>query len=41
MGPGDEMIVSGDMESSCNMVSSIWTVEEKIYMFVIIEVELQ
>ena len=29
MGPGDEMIVPGDLEDSCNMVSSIWSVERK------------
>ena len=31
MGPGDEIIVPGDLECSCNMVSSIWSVERKIY----------
>ena len=29
MGPGDEIIVPGDLECSCNMVSSIWSVEGK------------
>ena len=29
MGPGDEMIVPGDLEASCNMDSSIWSVEWK------------
>ena len=31
MGPGDEIIVPGDLECSCNMVSSIWSVERKTY----------
>jgi len=31
MGPGDKMIVSGDLEGFCNMVSSIWTIGGKIY----------
>ena len=29
MGPEDEMIVPGDLECSCNMVSFIWSVERK------------
>ena len=31
MGPGDEIIVPGDLECSCNMVSSIWSIERKTY----------
>ena len=31
IGPWDEMIVTGDLECSCNMVSSIWYVEKKTY----------
>ena len=31
MGPGDEIIVPGDLECSCNMVSSIWSFEGKTY----------
>ena len=29
MGPVDEMIVPGDLECSCNMVSFIWSVQWK------------
>ena len=29
MRPEDEMIVPGTSEDSCNMVSSIWTIEGK------------
>ena len=29
MGPGDEMIVPEDLEDSCNMASSICSVERK------------
>ena len=31
LGPGDEMIVPGDIEGSSNMVSYIWSVEGKTY----------
>ena len=31
MGPGDEMIFTGDQECSCIIVSSIWSVERKTY----------
>ena len=31
MGPRDEIIFLGDLECSCNMVSSIWSVERKTY----------
>ena len=31
MGPGDEIIVLGDLEGSCNMTISIWSDEEKTY----------
>ena len=31
MGPVDEIIDSGDLECSCNMVISIWSVEGKTY----------
>jgi len=31
LGPGDEMIVPGDIEGSSNMVSSSWSVEGKAY----------
>ena len=33
MGCGDEIIVPGDLECSCNMVSSIWSVERKTYRY--------
>ena len=31
LGPGDEMIVPGDIEGSSNMVSYTWYVEGKTY----------
>ena len=31
MGPGDEIIVPGDLECSCTIVSSIGSVERKTY----------
>ena len=31
MGPRDDIIVPGDLECFCNMVSSIWSVERKTY----------
>ena len=34
MGPRDEIIVPGDLECSCNMVSSIQSVERKTYISV-------
>ena len=27
MGPGNKIMIPGDLEDSCNMVSSIWSVE--------------
>ena len=39
MEPGNEMIVPGDLESFCNVITSMWSVEGNI--FVTIEVELQ
>ena len=38
MGPGDEMIVPGDLECSCNMVSSIWSVKKKDIVTVTVKV---
>ena len=34
MGPGNEIIVPGDMEGSFNMVSSFWSVEEHTFRFI-------
>ena len=34
MGPGDEIIVSGDLECFCKMFSSTWSVEGKAYILV-------
>ena len=34
MGPGDEMIVPGDLEGSYNIISSIWSVEGKVYGYI-------
>ena len=34
MGPGKAMIIQGDLEDSCNIVSSIWSVAVKTYIYI-------
>ena len=41
MGPGDEILVPGDLEGSCNMDGFMCYVEEKIYIYSFVTIEVQ
>ena len=40
MGHGDKIIVTGELEGSCNIISSIWSVEGNIYIDLLVTIEV-